>query len=57
MDKVAKYHSIVDAIHLAVDAEQPEDGPHPYTERTERCLYVVYKLLQEALEIKVDPNA
>jgi hypothetical protein len=57
MDKVARYHSIVDAIHLAVDAEQPEGGPHPYTERTERCLYVVYKLLQEALEIKVDPNA
>lgn len=51
MNKEHAYQSIVDAIHLAVDAEQPEGGPHPYKEETERCLDVVYTLLREALGI------
>lgn len=51
MNKLKQYQSIIDAIHLAVDSEQPEGGPHPYKENTERCLDVVYKLLQEALNI------
>lgn len=51
MDKLTQYQSIVDAIHLAVDAEQPDGGPHPYKEETERCLHVVYTLLREALGV------
>lgn len=43
------YESLVDAIHLAIDAEQPEGGPHPYKPETEQCLHVVYTLLREAL--------
>lgn len=49
------YDSIVEAIHLAVDAEQPEGGPHPYKEETERCLHVVYVLLSEALGVTPPP--
>lgn len=54
MDKLDQYQSIIDAIHLAVDAEQPEGGPHPYKPETERCLDVVYTLLREALGITDD---
>lgn len=57
MNKIARYQSIVEAIHLAVDAEQPDGGPYPYKEKTEHCLDVVYKLLQEALDITGDPTA
>jgi len=57
MDKHDTYQSIIDAIHLAVDAEQPEGGPHPYKEQTERCLHVVYTLLREALGITEDPSS
>ena len=56
MDKQQTYESIVEAIHMAVDAEQPEGGPHPYKPETEQCLHVVYTLLQEALGI-TDPHA
>ena len=56
MDKQMAYESILDAIHLAVDAEQSEGGPHPYKPETEQCLHVVYTLLQEALGIS-DPHA
>ena len=57
MDKLDTYQSIIDAVHLAVDAEQPEGGPHPYKEETERCLHVVYTLLREALGITEDPSS
>jgi hypothetical protein len=57
MDKLHTYQSLVEAIHLAVDAEQPEGGPYPYKEETERCLHVVYTLLQEALGITDLPDA
>jgi hypothetical protein len=56
MDKQQTYQSIVDAIHLAIDAEQPEGGPHPYKLETERCLHVVYTLLREALDISSDAS-
>ncbi len=55
MDKKQTYESLVEAIHLAVDAEQPEGGPFPYKEETERCLDVVYTLLREALGITENP--
>lgn len=45
------YESLVEAIHLAIDAEQPEGGPHPYKPKTEQCLHVVYTLLREALTL------
>jgi hypothetical protein len=48
-DPKEAYESIVEAVHLAIDAEQPEGGPRPYKEETERCLHVVYVLLSEAL--------
>lgn len=51
MVKLDQYQSIVDAIHLAVDAEQSEGGPNPYKPETEKCLDVVYTLLREALGI------
>ena len=54
MDKVTRYQSIVEAVHLAVDSEQPEGGPYPYKPETEQCLHVVYTLLREALSIKED---
>lgn len=57
MDKNFTYQSIVDEIHAAIDAEQPEGGPHPYKEETERCLHVVYTLLREALNITEPPDA
>lgn len=50
------YASIIEAVHFAVDAEQPEGGPYPYKEETEKCLHVVYVLLREALGI-TDPDA
>lgn len=50
MDVQAKYDSIVEAIHLAVDAEQAEPG-EPYKPETELRLDVVYTLLREALGI------
>jgi len=56
MDKQDTYQAIVDAVHLAVDAEQTELGT-PYTDETERCLDVVYKLLREALGITQPPDA
>lgn len=55
MDKQQVYDSIVEAVHLAVDSEQPEGGPHPYKEETERCLHVVYTLLSEALGLTANP--
>jgi hypothetical protein len=57
MDKEHAYQSLVDAIHLAVDSEQPEGGPHPYKDETERRLHVVYVLLREALGITEDRAA
>lgn len=54
MDKLEQYQSIVDAIHLAVDAEQPDGGPFPYKPETEKCLDVVYTLLREALGVTDD---
>lgn len=56
MDKSIAYQSLVDAVHLAVDAEQAEPGA-PYKEETERCLDVVYKLLREALGITELPDS
>lgn len=55
MNNLERYYSIVEAVHLAVEAEQLEEGA-PFTAETERCLDVVYTLLQEALGV-TDPDA
>ncbi len=57
MNKQQTYDSIVEAVHLAVDSEQPDGGPHPYKPETEQCLDVVYTLLKEALGINDPPAA
>lgn len=55
MNNEDKYESLLEAIHMAVDAEQLEGGPYPYKEETERCLHVVYVLLREALDLPSGP--
>ena len=47
-DAQQAYDSIIEAVHLAVDAEQATPGD-PYKLETEKCLHVVYVLLSEAL--------
>ncbi len=56
MDKEEKYESLLEAIHLAVDSEQPEGGPHPYKDETERRLHVVSVLLREVLNLPPEPE-
>jgi len=50
-ERLIQYHSIIAAVQLALDAEQAEGGPHAYKPQTEKCLRLVYGLLQEALGV------
>ena len=49
-DAKQAYDSIIEAVLLAVDAEQTTSGD-PHKLETEKCLHVVYVLLSEALGI------
>ncbi|CAB5194540.1 hypothetical protein UFOVP168_8 [uncultured Caudovirales phage] len=54
-NKRETYDWIVEAVHLAVESEQQEEGA-PFKRETEMRLHTVYTLLREALGIKASDS-